>query len=117
MKNLSNLIRIENEHISNVEISSVSCWLNDELSVHLNGTIILKKSLDKEEELVVKADILDKEGRVNYSLSSEICRNLKSSKDQFSLYESWLGRFFDVSVIAGITIYTVTYNKEKNRKK
>lgn len=113
MDNLTNLIIIQKQvaELLNVEISDSSCWKSEENDIHIHGTIFVKKKPGKGEKLVVKADLLDAEGRVLYNLKDYSAENLRSAFDSFSMYCSSVNRFFDVHAIAAIRLYPVLYAK------
>lgn len=113
MENLSKLVIIQKQvaETLNVEISDVSCWKNAENDIHIHGTVFVKKQPGKREKLVIKADLLDADGRVLYNLKDYSTESLCSVFDSFSMYCASVDRFFDVNTMAAIRLYPVLYAK------
>lgn len=96
-----------------VDIDYLACYLNDENDIYVGGAMIAKNGYhdSKDKELIVKGDIVDKDGNILYILRSFGNIYLEDSGYYgFELSCKALERFTDVSSIAGVRVYVIKKN-------
>lgn len=110
-KRIHNLdVRKEVNDKMNVEIRHLACYLTDKNDLYVLGAIIAKEGYKDKKglDLVVKADIVDKDENILFTLKtwSNILLDY-SGYDGFELRYCAIERVIDVSAIAGVRVYAV----------
>lgn len=103
-------VRKEVNDKMNVEIGHLACYLNDKNDLYVLGAIIAKDGYKDKKglDLVVKADIVDKDENILFTLKtwSNILLDY-SGFDGFDLYYSTIQRVTNVEDLVGVRVYAV----------